>query len=146
MLLVSGDTFQIAKQIDNLPPLLTEYEAEKIDLLVRLTEIDVDAIQEARNYLKGVKVHPVLHIDNSREVWLAHSELGRVRICFDDVRYTSADANHSASEYELEIELIDGQEIFLEKVSQALSQQYGLIPNSHSKYERGVLLLAVFSI
>ncbi|MBP1707961.1 MAG: hypothetical protein H6Q39_1685, partial [Chloroflexi bacterium] len=42
MLLVPFDTFQAAKQIDDMVPLLTRDDAERINLLQKLVEQNVD--------------------------------------------------------------------------------------------------------
>ena len=122
---------------------LTPSQAEAC-LNGNLADVGIDAVQAASGYLNGAKIQPVLHVDNSREMWSVHSELGHARICLDDICYKSGDANQSAQEYELEIELADDRVPFLQKISQALSQQHSLIPNSRSKYERGIALLNVF--
>lgn len=46
MLLLTGDTFAVAKQVDDLEPLITKEETDKIDLLTNLVEknIDINAI------------------------------------------------------------------------------------------------------
>ena len=46
LLLVPGDTFKIAKQIDDMEPLLTKYDTEKLDLLSNLVKetINIDKI------------------------------------------------------------------------------------------------------
>jgi hypothetical protein len=45
LLLVSSDTYQVARQIDNLKPLLTKDDTEKIDLLERLAQEHVQVSQ-----------------------------------------------------------------------------------------------------
>jgi len=42
LLLVSADTYQVAKQIDSMEPLLTKSSAEKIDLLGQLIQEHVN--------------------------------------------------------------------------------------------------------
>lgn len=42
LLLVSGDTFQVAKQIDDMEPLLTRGEKDKVELLGNLVKENVD--------------------------------------------------------------------------------------------------------
>ena len=110
-----------------------------------LMAVDVEAVQVAINYLNGAKIQPILHIENPREFWYVQSGPARVKICFDDVRYTDCERNQYAQDYELELELEEGPEIFLQRVAQVLSQQHGLIPYSQSKYERGISLLNVFA-
>ena len=119
---------------------LTASQAQDL-LNGNLANIPGEAIQAAVSHLQGEETLPVLYIENTRELWYLNSEAGCIKICFDDVRYTDGDPNQSASEYELELELEEGEDTFLQEISQALSQRYQLIPNSHSKYERGNMLL-----
>ena len=42
LLLVSGDTYQVAKQIESIEPMLTKDDAEKIDLLEQLAKKHID--------------------------------------------------------------------------------------------------------
>ena len=48
LLLVSSDTYKIAKQIDNMEPLLTKDNPEKVDLLGQLIagHVNVEEIME----------------------------------------------------------------------------------------------------
>jgi inorganic triphosphatase YgiF len=124
---------------------LTRLQAEDL-LNGNLEEIDVEAVQTARAYLNGAEIHPVLHVENTREAWHINSEDSRIKICFDNVRYTNENPNRSASEYELELELKEGPETFLQEIAQALSQEYELTPNPLSKYERGITLVTEVAI
>jgi inorganic triphosphatase YgiF len=124
---------------------LTSWQAEAF-LSGNLAAIDIEAVQAARSYLNGEKIRPVLYIRNRREAWHIQSELGHITICFDNVLYTASEKKQYAQEYELELELTNGNETFLQKIVQILSQQHKLIRNSYSKYERGVTLLGVFAL
>ena len=110
-------------------------------------DIHADAIQAIVSNIGAQTLAPVLHVENRREVWHINSESGRIEICFDDVQYTPAAGGQCqfVTEYELELELKEGEDTFLQEIAQALSQQYELIPYSQSKYERGVMLLNVFT-
>ena len=110
-----------------------------------LSNIHAEATQATASYLKAEEIYPVLHIGNIREVWHIISQAGCVKVCFDAVRHTNVDRTQSVEEYELELELKAGPNIFLQEIAQALSQQYELRSNPHSKYERGVSLLNVFT-
>ena len=131
---------------------LTESQAQEI-LNGNFTDTSIEAVQAALIYLQGETVYPVLRVENPREVWMIHNRNeGRmstkqesVKVCFDDVRYTS-NGSRGIEEYELELELKEGEAGFLHKLSEALSQQYGLRMVHESKYQRGVQLLNIFSI
>ena len=114
-------------------------------LLGNLTKIRGEAVRAAMTYLKGEGVYPVLHVENPREAWYVRRDAEIVKICFDAVRYTNVDGSQCVEEYELELELKQGKERFLQEIAQGLSQRYGLIPTLQSKYERGVALLNVFT-
>ena len=45
---------------------LTRLQVEDL-LNSNLEEIDVEAVQTARAYLNGAEIHPVLHVENTRE-------------------------------------------------------------------------------
>lgn len=110
-----------------------------------LEKIHVEAIQAAVSHLKGEKVFPILHVANIRETWRINSDVGCVEICLDDVQYAGADKTRFSQEYGVELELKDGETVFLQQIADALSEQYDLIPISQSKYERGVMLLSKFA-
>lgn len=119
---------------------ITDQQAQML-LRGHLKKIYVEAIEAAVNHLKGERVLPVLHVENTRETWRINSDVGCVELCFDVVRYTDTDKTQSAHEYGVELELKAGESVFLQQLVDALCQQYDLIPLSQSKYERGVMLL-----
>ena len=112
-----------------------------------LMSVCCEAIQAAMSYVETKAMVPVLSVENNREAWFINSEAGRVKICFDDVQYTKPDCSQCqyVKEYELELELKEGEDTFLQELTHALSQQCDLVPNLQSKYERGVRILKVFS-
>ena len=74
-------------------------------------------------------------------------EARHVKVCFDVVEYTNIQGRGLcpyAEECELELELQEGDENFIPKLAELLSQQYRLIPNFQSKYECAVTLLGVW--
>ena len=121
---------------------------QQVQLLLNgnLEKIHVEAVEAAVRHLKGEKVFPVLHVENSRETWHLNSDAGCVEVCLDEVRYADIDRTHSVQEYGVELELKDGKPVFLQQIADVLSQQYDLIPTFQSKYERGVALLNVFPV
>ena len=123
---------------------LTDQQAQML-LNGNLNKIHVEAIQAAVTHLKGEKVFPILHVANTRETWRINSNVGCVEICLDDVQYADADKTRYSQEYGVEIELKNGETVFLQQIADALSEQYDLMPIFQSKYERGVMLLNKFA-
>ncbi len=123
---------------------ITDQQAQAL-LSGNLEKIHVEAIEAAVSHLKGEDIFPVLHVENIRETWRINSDAGCVEVCLDPVRYADVDKTQSVQEYSIELELKDGEAMFLQQIADALSQQYDLIPTSQSKYERGVALLNVFT-
>ena len=108
--------------------------------------VHVEAVEATVHHLKGEKVFPVLHVENSRETWLLNADPGCIEVCFDTVRYVDMDRTQSVQEYGVELELKAGEPVFLQQIADTLSQQYDLIPTFQSKYERGVALLNLFAV
>ncbi len=125
---------------------ITTSQAQKL-LRGDFMSVRCEAIQAAMSYVETQAMVPVLSVENNREAWFINSEAGRVEICFDDVQYTKPDCSQCqyVKEYELELELKEGEDTFLQELTHALSQQCDLVPNLQSKYERGVRILNVFS-
>ncbi|MAF11698.1 hypothetical protein CMK11_14720 [Candidatus Poribacteria bacterium] len=134
---------------------ITEQQADALRA-GRLQEVDTPAVVTALRHVGSERVEAVLCVDNVREAWYidapcgdgegSDGRLGRVKLCFDRVAYTSGgDDSAPAREYELEIELQDGDEALLRKMARSLAAEYGLSPHSQSKYERGIELLSVFA-
>ncbi len=123
---------------------LTAVQAQAL-LNGNLVDVSGEAVQAAMAYLQAEAIHPVLHVENTRESWHIHAGAGGVEICFDDVRYINPEQTQCIQEYELELELKAGDVALLQGIAHALSQQYNLIPSSQSKYERGVELFRLFA-
>ena len=134
---------------------ITEEQAEALRA-GRLADVDTPAVVAALRHVESGHVHAVLCVDNVREAWYidapcgdgegSDGRLGRVKLCFDRVAYTTgADDGASAREFELELELQDGDEMLLRKMAQSLAAEHGLLSHSQSKYERGIELLRVFA-
>ncbi|MBT3269664.1 CYTH domain-containing protein [Candidatus Poribacteria bacterium] len=135
---------------------ITDEQAEALRA-GKLSDVDTPAVVAALRHVESGHVHAVLCVDNVREAWYidapcgdgegSDGRLGQVKLCFDRVAYTTgtdADAV-SAREFELEIELQDGDEALLRKMAQSLAAEYDLSPQSQSKYQRGIELLGVFA-
>ena len=124
---------------------ITDQQAQAL-LSGNLEKVHVEAVEAAVRHLKGEKVFPILRVENCRETWHLNADAGCIEVCLDEVRYTNMDGTQSVQEYGVELELKTGQPEFLQRIAEALSQQYDLVPTFQSKYERGVTLLNVFSI
>ena len=124
---------------------ITDQQAQAL-LSGNLEKVRVEAVVAAVKYLKGEKVLPILHVENSRETWYLNADAGCIEVCFDEVRYANTDKTQSVQEYGVELELKTGEPKFLQQIAEALPQQYDLIPTFQSKYERGVTLLNLFGI
>jgi inorganic triphosphatase YgiF len=111
-------------------------------------DVRVAPIQAALAYIETRPLSPVVQVENNRETWFVMSEANQVKVCFDVVAYTNLQGQgicRYAEECELELELQEGDENFIPKLAELLSQQYRLIPNSQSKYERAAALLGVLA-
>ncbi len=124
---------------------ITDRQAQAL-LSGNLEKIHVEATEAAVRHLKGQAVFPVLHVENRRETWCLNADAGRVEVCLDEVQYVDMDRTQSVQGYEVELELKDGEPVFLQQIADAVSQQCNLIPIFQSKYERGVALLKVFGV
>ena len=111
----------------------------------KFEKIHVKAVEAALSHLKGEKIFPVLHVENTRETWRVNSNAGCVEVCLDNVQYADMDKTQSVQEYGIELELKEGEAAFLQQIADALSQQYDLIPVFQSKYERGIEILNAFA-
>ena len=125
---------------------ITESQAQHL-LDSDLTNVcQVEAIEVAISHLGKDKINPALSLRNKREKWYLDSRLANLEICFDSIQYMDIGQSRFFEENELELELKKGDPKFHRKITNLLFQQYTLIPNFQSKYERGVELLNVFNL
>ena len=105
-----------------------------------LQDLDAPAARAAIPWVGPERISPMLLVANRRSSSLLESPAARVKVCSDRVEYTPCMPGYDgfAVEYELELELQDGSELFLEQLAQAVAEEYGLAIHSHSKYERGM--------
>ena len=119
---------------------ITDQQAQML-LSGNLEKIHNETIEGIVGHLKGAKIFPVLYVKNIRETWQINSNAGSIEFCLDDVRYANVEKTKSVHEYGVELELKNGEVVFLQQIADVLSQQYDLIPIFQSKYERGIVLL-----
>lgn len=131
---------------------ITEAQAEALRA-GRLADVDAPPVAAALGHVGSEPVEAMLYVDNVREAWYINAaptasggQQGRVKVCFDRVVYSSGGGDDASTrEFELELELQDGDEAFLQEAAATLAAEYNLSPESRSKYERGVELLGVFA-
>ncbi len=121
----------------------------------RLRGIDSPAVVAALEHVGDADIAATLTVENEREAWYLDAESGgasgRIKLCFDRVVYTAARAGHTDGDggptlgYELEAELLEGDERVLTRVAQELAREHHLSPERRSKYERGIELLGMFA-
>ncbi len=109
-------------------------------------KIDCDIMAAAVDYADGARLATVLQASNQRETWNISSPQGSMQMCFDWVEYsdpTGASANRTAEEFELELQ--QGPRSLVVTAAAHLAQRFGLEAQTRSKYERGVMLLEIFT-